>query len=103
MELEDTISLMTSEDYVDRLKAEYYQLKIRTNKLAIMLENYKAGSLPFQPTCSYEVLHEQLVFMKAYLRILELRADIENIHLSPTPVLAQGYSRIDNRKGQRAK
>ena len=33
MELKDTIDLMTSEDYKDRFKAEYYQTKIRYDKL----------------------------------------------------------------------
>ena len=33
MELKDTIDLMTSDDYKDRFKAEYYQTKIRYNKL----------------------------------------------------------------------
>ena len=37
MELKDTIDLMTSEDYKDRFKAEYYQTKIRYDKLHKML------------------------------------------------------------------
>ena len=32
MELKDTIKLMESDDYKDRLKAEYYQVKIRREK-----------------------------------------------------------------------
>ena len=38
MELKDTIELMQSEDYKDRFKAEYFQLKIRYDKLKAMLE-----------------------------------------------------------------
>ena len=33
MELKDTIELMKSNDYKDRFKAEYYQVKIRREKL----------------------------------------------------------------------
>lgn len=33
MKLKDTIKLMESDDYKDRFKAEYYQVKIRKEKL----------------------------------------------------------------------
>lgn len=33
MELKDTVSLMLSDDYKDRVKAEYLQLSIRIEKL----------------------------------------------------------------------
>ena len=33
MELKDTIKMMTSEDYKERMKAEYLQTKIRYEKL----------------------------------------------------------------------
>ena len=32
MELKDTIELMQSDDYKERFKAEYYQVKIRLEK-----------------------------------------------------------------------
>lgn len=32
MELKDTIEMMTSDDYKERFKAEYYQTKIRYNE-----------------------------------------------------------------------
>ena len=79
MELKDTVDDMLSLDYADRFKAERNQLNIRIQKLSIILENYKAGTLKFTPKCSYELLHEQLVYMKAYKRIMDLRADIECI------------------------
>ena len=59
MKLQDTIELMNSEDFKDRAKAEYYQLKIRHEGLARMLERYKEGTLDFVPNCSYELLHTQ--------------------------------------------
>lgn len=46
-----------------------------------MLEAYKAGTLPFKPKCSYELLHEQLIYMRAKLKVLEERAFVENISL----------------------
>lgn len=36
-DLKDTISLMTSDDYKDRLLAEYWQLKIRHQKLQVAI------------------------------------------------------------------
>ena len=81
MELKETIEMMTSVDYKERFKAEYYQLEKRVINLTIMLNNYWEGSLQFKPNCSYDLLHEQLVYMKNYKRILEERAKIENIEL----------------------
>lgn len=82
MELQDNIDLMLSIDYKDRFRAEYYELSIRIQKLQNMLDKYKAGTLDFTPSCSYEILHTQLVYMEAYRNILEERAKIENIDLS---------------------
>ena len=81
MELERLIELMKSEDYKDRFKAEYYQLGDRIIKLANMLEKYKAGTLNFTPSCSYELLSYQLQTMNAYKRVLEERAEIEGIEI----------------------
>lgn len=79
--LNDTALLMKSTDFKERFKAEYEQLLIRITGLQRMLESYKAGKLPFQPNCSYELLYEQFVHMKGYLNALELRATIEKISL----------------------
>lgn len=46
-----------------------------------MLKVYKAGTLPFKPKCSYELLYEQLIHMRAKLKVLEKRAEIEGIEL----------------------
>ena len=81
MELKDTIDLMTSEDYKDRFKAEYYQTKIRYDKLHKMLVNNEAGVLDFTPTVPISKLMEQKRYMGEYLRMLEIRAAIENIDL----------------------
>ena len=81
MELQDTIEMMNSADYNERFKAEFLQLQIRIDKLERMLKGYREGTLNFKPKCSYELLHKQLVFMKAYMEALNVRADIENIEL----------------------
>ena len=81
MKLQDTIDLMNSRDFKDRVKAEYYQLKIRRDGLKKMLKKYKEGTLEFTPNCSYELLHTQLVYMECYMNVLEERARIENIEL----------------------
>lgn len=80
-ELKDTVEMMLSEDYKERFLAEYYQLKIRYQKLHRMLIQYEAGTLPFTPTCSRELLKEQAMHMGNYLRCLEVRAEIEKIEL----------------------
>lgn len=81
MELERLIELMKSEDYKDRFRAEYYQLEDRIDKLANMLEIYKAGTLDFTPSCSYELLNGQLKAMNEYLQYLTIRAEIEGIEV----------------------
>lgn len=81
MELKDTVKLMNSSDYKERFKAEYLQTKIRYDKLRAMTIKYEAGTLDFEPNCSLEVLKEQLSYMGNYLRMLEIRAEIEQINL----------------------
>lgn len=81
MELKDTIDLMNSEDYKDRFKAEYYQTKIRYDKLHNMIIKYEADKLDFEPKCSIELLKEQARYMGNYLYVLEVRSEVENIKL----------------------
>lgn len=81
MELKDTIELMNSEDYKERFKAEYYQTKIRYDKLHNMIVKYEAGTLGFEPTCPILKLMNQASAMGNYLKTLEIRAEIEEIEL----------------------
>ena len=81
MELNETVEMMNSEDYRERFRAEYLQLRIRTLGLKDMLHSYKHGTLTFTPSCSYELLRAQLSSMEAYAGILEERARIEHIKL----------------------
>lgn len=64
MELQDTVALMSSTDYQERFLAEYYQVKIRYEKLSKMVENLKNGTLAFAPLCSITVFQKQLSAMK---------------------------------------
>lgn len=68
-------------DYVERMKAEYRELKERYEKLHRMLVKYDAGTLDFTPTCPIELLKEQAAAMGKYLYILEVRAEIEGVTL----------------------
>jgi hypothetical protein len=84
MNLGATSEMMISSDYKERFRAEYLQLKIRIDGLTAMLEKYKAGTLPFKPSCSYELLSKQLNTMALYKMCLEERAEIEKITLEFT-------------------
>lgn len=81
MELKDTIELMTSSDYKDRFKAEYYQTKIRYDNLHKMLIKYEAENLGFTPTVPLHILKKQKRAMGEYLHNLEVRAELEGIEL----------------------
>ncbi len=81
MNLKETVPMMESVDYKDRFKAEYLQLKIRMTGLSNMIKKYKAGTLTFKPSCSYDLLNGQLKSMEMYAKYLEERAEIENIEL----------------------
>ena len=57
MELNKTIEMMTSADYKERFKAEFYQLKIRICKLDNMVSKYKLGE------CSRGERHQMIAFV----------------------------------------
>lgn len=75
--LEDTIDMMLSEDHFDRLLAEYYQVRIRLQKLTKMLDDYDNSNLGFIPDTPIHILKEQLAIMNDYLLILNQRLHIE--------------------------
>ena len=88
-ELDDTATLMT-EDYRKRFIAEYLQAKIRYERLRIFLAKWRACQLKdinirdvvgFVPTTPLSVLEDQAEFMDRYLRVLEVRAAIDDIDL----------------------
>ena len=90
IELRDTISLMNSGNYKKRFVAEYWQTKIRYEKLKAFNTRIEAADLtqhidngvdmPLHD-CPFEQLLEQQSVMGQYLHILETRAVIEGIDL----------------------
>lgn len=81
MELKDTVKLMNSENYQDRFKAEYLQVKIRYDKLKSMVDKWDKGELNFEPTCPRIAYDIQLQIMEDYINILKMRARLEDINL----------------------
>lgn len=81
MKLNDTVALMNSEDYKERFRAEYWQTKIRYEKLHRMIVRHDAGTLDFKTTCPIDLLRQQKAHMGQYLYCLEVRAEIEDIDL----------------------
>ena len=82
MELKETTDMMISADYKERFKAEYYQNKIRYEKLKNMCDKWDNKKLDFKPTCPREIYNSQLHFMKCYIEVLETRAKLEGISLN---------------------
>ena len=78
-DLSQTIALMESPSYKDRFMAEYYQLKIRKDKLQNMYDNW--DNLNFVPTCDKSTYKTQLLLMCGYLEVLSERAEKEGIKL----------------------
>lgn len=81
MELFDTVDLMNSANYKDRFIAEYYQVKVRLDKLLSIIDRYNKGILDFVPSCPISVLENQKDSMQKYVDILLERASIEGIEL----------------------
>lgn len=82
MELKDTIEAMLSQDYKERFRAEYHQLKIRYQKLDEMLTKLENGTLEFTPSCPVSLLDEQRTVMAEYIAVLNVRASLEGIDLN---------------------
>ena len=92
MGLSDTVASMCSEDYKARFMAEYYQTKIRYEKLKAFNTKIEAArrtqfscqcavvDLP-KHDCPDDLLLEQQTVMGNYLHILEVRAQIEGVAL----------------------
>jgi hypothetical protein len=92
-DLKETVKLMNSADYKERFIAEYWQTKIRYEKLKTFNTRIEAAQrVQFSELetklaepkhdCPTEVLREQQHIMGQYLHMLELRAIIEGIDLS---------------------
>ena len=89
MDLRETAPLMESEDYRERMLAEYWQTKIRYERLKRLTTRLEAERVKM-PAClpkqeidgtPAEVLRNQQAVMGEYLHILELRAACEGVSL----------------------
>lgn len=80
-ELSDTVKAMRSDDFKERFRAEYWQTAIRYHKLRYMLKDWRKGKLQLTPKVPYGILEEQLRAMGKYLKLLEIRAEIEEVDL----------------------
>ena len=81
-DLKSTVALMESDDYQERLIAEYWQTKIRYERLKKYnntIEAHNGTEVEPPHTCSLEFLRTQEKAMARYLSILEKRIAIEQI------------------------
>ena len=78
----DTINrLINSDNYKERLVGELFEVTFRAEKLSQMLDKYLHNKLDFTPACSYDILHEQFIYMRNYISILGQRCRIEQIDI----------------------
>ena len=69
-------------DWQQRFLVEYKELADRAKKLQAILDKYDAGLPDFQPQTPIGLLRAQLSVMRAYMAILEERAEFEDVDLS---------------------
>ena len=90
MGFDETVAMMMSTDYKERFKAEYYQTKIRYERLRAFTARIEAAERTAglrkeveapKHDCTLYVLVDQQRVMDEYLHILEVRAVIEGIEL----------------------
>lgn len=81
MKLQDTVDMMVSGDYRERIEAEYYQLAIRYNRLKLMLDKWDKGELDFVPKSPKYLCKVQLSVMEDYLKVMKDMAKFENVEI----------------------
>lgn len=83
--LAETADLMKSDNYKNRMIAEYHQTKIRYEKLKDFCNRIEAAQLTAKEEprhdCPFGMLRDQQRAMGEYLHILEVRAIIEGVEL----------------------
>lgn len=80
--LKDTIKFMESNDFKERLIAEYFQLRIRIQKLNEYLSKSRDVDDNFISETNNILLQKQVKAMAEYAEVLKNRANIGNIKLS---------------------
>lgn len=79
MTMSDAVAMVLSDDYKERLIAEYVEAKIRYERLHNTIIKWCAGKADF--VTDIELLEEQAKHMGNYLKMLEIRAVKEDIEL----------------------
>lgn len=83
MELKDTVNLMLSDDWRDRLKAEHLQLKIRFERLIGAINMADQGKGKYRSEEGRAILKSQRDSMANYMMILEWRMKDAGIEFEP--------------------
>ena len=85
MELKDTAKGMESGDYRERMLAEWQQTRIRYEKLKDFCNRIEAaartGAEPPEHCCPLGLLQDQQKYMGLYMKMMEIRAVIEDVEL----------------------
>ena len=83
--LAGTVDLMQSDNYKNRMIAEYHQTKIRYEKLKDLCNRIEAahrtGKEAPKHDSPFDMLRDQQMAMGEYLHFLEVRAIIEDVEL----------------------
>lgn len=74
----NTIEDMLSDDYKNRMRAEYKQLCIRIKKLTAYIKNHIRNDSVIE----IQLKEKQLTYMTEYKNVLEMRAALDDIDLS---------------------
>lgn len=75
-ELKETVELMNSLSYEDRMKAEFWQAKIRYDRLHDYLVLVEQGFETLDPKEDLNLLNLQAKIMEIYLEVLKERAQL---------------------------
>ena len=79
MELKNTVEGMLSDDYSERLKAEYDQASIRLEKLTKFLDKYENDPKSVILNCPVDLLYKTKVYLALYRNALQDRLVYEVI------------------------
>lgn len=79
-ELKETVDLMLSDNFRDRLKAEYWQNVIRYNSLSMYIDKLKNSKNPYESAVPIKTLERQLTYMSLMNGVLEERLEADDIN-----------------------
>lgn len=83
MKLEDTVYFMLSDDWRDRMLAEWLQVKIRYERLIGFIKAADQGKTEYRSEAGRAVLKSQREMMANYMTILEWRMEDAGIDFTP--------------------